>query len=207
VQVFASCLTACKDYKMSEDLNHNCKLLLKVIVVFTQYFDLDKNCPEDVRKLNIFRVIHEENSIAHLQFTLSKICCSFMKLEKVLKDDSLLENMTKSNLFSGGIENRFLNYFSEETKKSIQHLAIVENDANLMNYVTKDELNEEDSRYIEIIEPGTDKIVDKVIDLFQWDLVRRHIWAKSGGKEGILFTRCAFGLMVKFNQQGDNFEV
>lgn len=192
---------------MSEELNNICKLLLKVIVVFTQYSELDKSYPEDIRKLNIFRVIHEENSIAFLQFTLSKICFSFMKLEKVQKDDSLLENMIKSNLFSGGIENRFLNHFSEETKKSIHHLAVVENDSNLINYVTKDELNQEDTTYLSIIQPGKDKTVDQVIDLFQWELVRRHIWAKSGGKEGMLLTRCAFGLMVKFNQQVDNFEV
>jgi hypothetical protein len=45
--------------------------------------------------------------------------------------------------------------------------------------------------------------MDKLVDVLQWDLTRKHIWAKVGGAEGMELTRCAFAVMVKFNQLWD----
>jgi len=156
--------------------------------------------------MNSFRITLQKGVISSIQNTLSKICHSMIKLDKD-PGNSTIENLLKSNLFSGGIENRFLDSFSYQTKTALKGLALIENDSNLLEYIMKEEYSEEDLKLLEIIEPGKDVIVDRLILLFQWDLTRKHIWARTGGEEGMILTRCAFALMVKFNQQFDNFYV
>ena len=108
---------------------------------------------------------------------------------------------------SGGIENKFLNLFSTTTADAITQIAIFENDRKLLNYVTKLEYSEKDHLLLEIAQKTKNEVVDKLLDFFQWELLRRHMWAKTGGEDGAVVTRSAFSLMIKFTESVDIFEI
>ena len=114
-----------------------------------------------------------------------------MKLQKPSNSQSedVLLNLLKSNLMSGGMENKFLNFFSINTVEAIKQVAVIEKDKTLLNYVTKEKFSDQDNLLLEILEKGKNKQVDQLIDFFQWELVRRHIWSRTGGEEGMKVTR------------------
>ena len=170
---------------------------------------MDIDQPQEIRDLNALRISYEQGCHKSLLFILSKISHSLIKLSKKEEDNKneLLENLMHSNLLSGGFENRFINEFSEETTKAIKNFAIMENDNTLLNYVSTEEANEQDLLLRPIIDIEKDKMAEELMNLLQWELTRRHFWAKSGGEQAMTLTRCAFAVMVKFNQISDIYEV
>jgi hypothetical protein len=76
-----------------------------------------------------------------------------------------------------------------------------------MDYVTKEEFIDQDYLFQEISQEGKNEAVDKLLEILQWDLTKRHIWARAAGKDGMVLTRCAFAVMVKFNQCSQIVEV
>lgn len=139
-----------------------------------------------------------------LIWTLSKICHSFIKIkdsaEKKEDDNDFSQNLLKSKILSGGLQNRFLSTFSKETIQTIENLATITGDKQLHKYLTEVEMIDEDEVYLSIINEGKDEGVDRLINLLQWNLLKRNPMAKAGGPEGMTLSRCAFAGMLALNQ-------
>ena len=141
-----------------------------------------------------------------LIWSLSKVAHSFIKVEEEKVDEEIRthQNLFKSRLLSGGIENRFLNCFSKEASQIIESLAIVTNDNKLIQYLSKSELISEDEDLLAIIHEGRNKSIDKLLELLQWNLSKKNPNARVGGKEGMNLSRCAFACILSLNQHEDN---
>lgn len=136
-------------------------------------------------------------------WSLSKITHSFIKIkvpEEKQEEQDFSQNLLKSKILSGGVQNRFLSTFSKETLQTIENLATITGDKKLLKYLTEVQLIDEDECYLNIIHQGRDKSIDKLIDLLQWNLLKKSPFARAGGAEGTAVSRCAFAGMMALNQ-------
>lgn len=143
-------------------------------------------------------------------WSLAKISHSFIKIEEPeikQKDVGSAQSLLKTKLFSGGIENRFLNTFSEESQEHIVNLASISGDNNLVKYLHESEEMEDDSIMQAIIHEGKDANVDKFINILQWSLLRKNPTARVGGKEGMILSRCAFAATLSLNQSDETCSI
>jgi hypothetical protein len=120
-------------------------------------------------------------------------------------EDEIYKNLINSKLMSGGIEDRFLNCFSKDSRQVIKDLAELSNDKKLIQYVTKEEFIDEDESLIAIINEGKSEEIDKFIDVIQWNLTRKNPIARTGGPLGMTVSRCAFACILKINDLYTDF--
>lgn len=140
-------------------------------------------------------------------WSLSKIAHSFIKITEVEKKDEeskANQNLLRSKLLSGGIENRFLSCFSKEACKTIENLAEITGDNKLLQYLSKVDLLEEDEFLQAIIHEGMNPSIDKLLDLLQWNLLKKNPAAKVGDKIGMTLARSAFASLLSFNKNDDD---
>ena len=140
-------------------------------------------------------------------WSLSKIAHSFIKIKQQLKkpeEDEADQKLLKAKVLSGGMENRFLSTFSKETLNTIENLATITGDKQLIKYLTGVELIDEDEVMLSIINQGKDENVDRLINLLQWNLTRRQMQAKAGGAEGMTVSRCAFAATLSLNNNDES---
>jgi hypothetical protein len=148
-----------------------------------------------------------EDMMKSMTWTLSKIAHSFIKIKQLESKDeeyNASQNLLKSKILSGGIQNRFLSTFSKETCHTIENLATITGDKKLVDYLSEVTLIEEDDIFMAIIHEGTDSNVDRLIDLLQWNLCRKNPAAKVGGSEGNTVSRCAFASNLALNQNDES---
>lgn len=142
-----------------------------------------------------------------LIWSLSKIAHSFIKIKESDKqkdeESTTSQNLLKSKLLSGGIQNRFLSCFSAETCETIENLAEMTGDKKMMQYLSKIETLPEDELMLCFIQPGRSSIVDRFMDLLQWNLLKKNPGAKAGGKEGMEVSRCAFASILSLNRHDE----
>ena len=139
-------------------------------------------------------------------WSLSKIAHSFIKIKEVPEKEEEKEAnqyLLKAKILSGGIQNRFLSTFSDETCHTIENLATITGDTKLVKYLSGVTLVDEDEIMLAIINEGTDENVDRLINLLQWNLCRKNPAAKVGGKEGMTVSRCAFAANLALNQHDE----
>lgn len=73
-------------------------------------------------------------------------------------------------------------------------------DKKMMQYLAKVEWLPEDELMLGFIHPGRNPAVDKLIDILQWNLLKKNPGAKAGGKEGMEVSRCAFASILSLNR-------
>ena len=143
-------------------------------------------------------------------WTLSKISYSFMKfkpfgIQKDQRDgeqNDAKQSILKSQLFSGGIEKRFISEFSSiKTLKLVELLTTVTGDTEKNEYLEEVEFTHEDSILQAITQKGKMKIVDLLIDVLDWSLKQANPLACIKGEKGILLARCAFAATLKLNKE------
>jgi hypothetical protein len=116
------------------------------------------------------------------------------------------EKILNSKLLSGGIENRFLTILSKDAVSSLRDLSEVTMDKVIKECLTSKSAElDEDQIYESIIHEGKDENVDRVIDLLQFHLEKKHIWAKTGKDEGLRLSRAAFACMLKISDLYTDF--
>ncbi|CAI2362161.1 unnamed protein product [Moneuplotes crassus] len=177
--------------------------LLADLVEFT---DNDPNTKEaNNSHKNSMKTLLElpEGLIQFLFWGLSKISHGLIKLDSLIqtdKDQSLL----RANIFSAGIQNRFISTFSDSTLKCVNTFCKITGDESLAKNISQseleDEVEEENKIMHALIYEGEDALVDKFIELLQWDLLQKSPSAKAGGDKGMLLARCAFAANLSLNR-------
>ena len=115
-----------------------------------------------------------EGSMKNIIWTMSKIGNYLIKTHQIETDQESDVNkmILKSKLFSGGIQNRFLDLFSKEARQTIKSVATVTGDTNILEYLEEADQNEEDKTMLAFIHSGTNPTVDLFIQLLEWSLKR-----------------------------------
>lgn len=117
--------------------------------------------------------------------------------------DKMHDLIIQSNLLSGGIENRFLCLFSQETQEKIEEMAQVSGDKEMVKMMKKGvSKNEEDKVLESIIHSGKEAMVDRLITYLQQMLERKVPmvpYARLSGQDGMRLSRAAFSVMIKFS--------
>lgn len=151
-----------------------------------------------------------EELMSTIIWALSKISHSFIKIkepENKSSDAESAQSLLKTKLFSGGIENRFLNTFSKEAQQHIENLATISGDNKLARYLYEVEEVEDDTIMQAIIHEGKDVNVDRFIHILQWSLLRKKPTAKVGGVQGMILSRCAFAATLSLNQYDETCSI
>mmetsp|Transcript_42159 Transcript_42159/g.48927 ORF Transcript_42159/g.48927 Transcript_42159/m.48927 type:complete len:566 (+) Transcript_42159:2966-4663(+) len=210
VHVYVAAMASSKQHKMTKHLNNMCRRTIDLLQHIGKFCHADAEAENSGMELTEAPLRHSLNSdlMKFLIWSLSKIAHSFIKIREVTekKDEEFAthQNLLKSKLLSGGIENRFLSCFCKETCQTIENLAEITGDKKLIQYLTKAELIDEDEVLLSIIHEGRDKSIDKLLDLLQWNLLRKNLAAKAGGKEGMAVARCAFAAILSLNQHEES---
>ena len=205
IEVYLACYSSDQFHIMTKDLYSVSEMVISIIKSFNDYCTIELKQIECDEEDNFLKYNLSQNTMKFLIWSLSKISHSLIKVDQSdTKQDEVHENLLKSKLFSGGIESRFISTFSKETCENITILATVTNDDQLIQYLTKIEESEEDKIYDAIIHQGKDESVDQLLDLLQWNLMRKNPVAKVGGVEGAIIARCAFASMLALNQNSES---
>lgn len=176
--------------------------------VYVKFFSVDTEATNSTLEISdsecILRTNLSEDFMKFLIWSLSKIAHSFIKIKESdkQKDDesTTSQNLLKSKLLSGGIQNRFLSCLSKETWETIENLAEMTGDKKMMQYLSKIELLPEDELMLGFIHPGTNPSIDSFMEILQWNLLKKNPGAKAGGKEGMEVSRCAFASILSLNR-------
>jgi hypothetical protein len=210
IHICMSSLASEKEHRMTSYLNNLCRKSINLLN------DLGDFCHADAKIENTELGVETAHCQTREELTdflmkfmiwsLSKIAHSFIKIkqpEQKTEEHDVNQNLLKSKILSGGIQNRFLSTFSKETCHTIENLATITGDSTLVKYLEKEEMIDEDEIYQAIINEGKDPAVDRLIDLLQWNLLRRNPAAKAGGAEGMTVSRCAFAANLALNQHDE----
>ena len=176
--------------------------------VYAKFFSVDTEATNSTLEISdsecILRTNLSEDFMKFLIWSLSKIAHSFIKIKESdkQKDDesTTSQNLLKSKLLSGGIQNRFLSCLSKETWETIENLAEMTGDKKMMQYLSKIELLPEDELMLGFIHPGTNPSIDSFMEILQWNLLKKNPGVKAGGKEGMEVSRCAFASILSLNR-------
>ena len=114
----------------------------------------------------------DKDFMKNVIWSISKISNYLIKSKEEETGRDVNKMILKSKLFSGGIQNRFLNFFSKEALQNIRSVSAITDDASLLNYLEKAEQNEEDKTMLAFIHSGTNPIVDLFVQLLEWSLKR-----------------------------------
>ena len=184
---------------------------MSVRLIILIWFSEDAEAERSVLKIELSECTLRHNLsqdfMKFMIWSLSKIAHSFIKIievEKKDEDSKANQNLLRSKLLSGGVENRFLNCFSKDTWKTIENLAEITGDKKLLQYLAKVDLLEEDEFLQAIIREGMNPSIDKLLNLLQWNLLKKNPAAKAGDKIGMTLARCAFASLLSFNKNDDS---
>ncbi|CAI2387911.1 unnamed protein product [Moneuplotes crassus] len=111
--------------------------------------------------------------------------------------------LLQANIFSEGIQDKFLNHFDEEVVDQIKNLAIIFDDLQIVKIIEDTSIEDEHKFMKALIYEGTDRRVDALIDLLQWNLLNKNPDAKAGGKKGMTVVRCAFAANLALNRHDE----
>ena len=184
---------------------------MSVRLIILIWFSEDAEAERSVLKIELSECTLRHNLSQDFMklmiWSLSKIAHSFIKIievEQKDEDSKANQNLLRSKLLSGGVENRFLNCFSKDTWKTIENLAEITGDKKLLQYLAKVDLLEEDEFLQAIIREGMNPSIDKLLNLLQWNLLKKNPAAKAGDKIGMTLARCAFASLLSFNKNDDS---
>ena len=123
---------------------------------------------------------------------LSHKASDMIRVEETKVDNSEksgTQYLLQANIFSGGVQDSFFTHFSKEASDQIKTLATIAEDPDMAKKIEEEKTDDEDQFVQAIIHEGKDKSVDALIDLLQWDLLRKSPAARAGGNKGMLMTR------------------
>ena len=116
----------------------------------------------------------------------------------------------QSNLLSGGIENRNIHLFSEDSQAQIEDLIKISQDNSLLELMkVKTGANDDDKLISALIHSGENQMVDKLVGYLQNFLETKRPFvphARLGGIDGMRMSRAAFGVMIKFSDLTDTIQ-
>lgn len=116
----------------------------------------------------------------------------------------------ESKVLSGGIENRFLSQFDQDTKDKLQSIFEISQDTQSLELLTQPvHLNEEDKLLSTILARGLREDVDLFIDVLQSAFEHpsmRATYARVGAENGLQMSRVVFAVMIKYSQLTDELE-
>ena len=136
----------------------------------------------------------------------------------VVRDDTISNKspssqIVQSNLLSGGLSQHLYGYFTPESLQKMledsefgKNPDLTEHLKNTLKNV-KDgkleaQLNEEDTKFLSIINPGKNKDIDFLIECLQVQLKKKGgllaSISETGKEAGMQLTRAAFSVMIKF---------
>lgn len=131
------------------------------------------------------------------------------------QSEKMQDLIVQSNLLSGGIENRFLTLFSQETQTTLNQLIQISHDKKLQsllhpNATVDGKLQEDDKVVNAIIYKGQNPQVDRLIGYLQQFLERKIplvAYARLSGEDGMRLSRAAFAVMIKFSEYFEEFNM
>jgi hypothetical protein len=106
--------------------------------------------------------------IGSISFNLIHIKSEELTLEQI-KEETSDQKMTRllmeSKILSGGIENRFLSTFAQETKDKLKPVLEISGSTKILEMLeSKDAtLNKEDQLLVEVLKPGTSELTDLLL--------------------------------------------
>ena len=209
MHVYVAAFASLKDSTNVKTLSLLSIKILKVIENFSKFKeivseDLPLSESEDLLRNNL-----DKDIIKFFVWTISKLSYSFINVKKVAElseEEKMNKKILDSKLLSGGIENRFLPILSKDTVSSLRDLCEITADRTIKEYLVNDPKElDEDQVFMAIIHQGKDKNIDRVIDLLQFNMERKHPWAKSAKEEGMRLSRAAFAWMIKIGELYTDF--
>ncbi|CDW73494.1 UNKNOWN [Stylonychia lemnae] len=131
------------------------------------------------------------------------------KKEKESQNEKMQDLIVQSNLLSGGIENRFLTLFSQDSQTQLNELIKISHDQKLQRLLKEPATVQEDDNIVQsIINKGKNESVDRLITYLQQFLERKIpmvAYARLSGEDGMRLSRAAFAVMIKFSEFFDEF--
>lgn len=121
------------------------------------------------------------------------------------EEQKMARMLLESKVLSGGLENRFISSFSQETKDTLKPLfeiiQEINQDNSLLEHMKQVTETPEDHLLQAIMSKGKDEEVDLLIDLLQHSLETMQpmvAHARIGGPQGLRMNRVAFAVTIKF---------
>ena len=209
MHVYVAAFASLKDSTNVKTLSLLSIKILKVIETFSKFKEIVSDDLTLSESEDLFRNHLDKDIIKFFVWTISKLSYSFISVKKVAEpseEEKMNKKILDSKLLSGGIENRFLPILSKDTVNSLRDLCEITADKTIKQYLQSEPKElDEDQVFMSIIYQGKDKNIDRVIDLLQFNMERKHPWAKSAKEEGMRLSRAAFACMIKIGQLYTDF--
>lgn len=123
-----------------------------------------------------------------ITWSLSRIACNFARIPQINQNESP-EYLVKANIISGGINNKFLYIFNKAVKNEIAILAQALGEKELERAITHPSTSEHYELMLAFIHQGKNQDVDLLIELLQWNSLKKNPFCKIQGEEGMVVTR------------------
>ena len=209
MHVYVAAFSSLKDSAHVKTLSLLSVKILRVIETFSKFKDVKNDDLELKESEDLLRNYLDKDVIKFFVWTISKMSYSFINVPKEM-DLSEEEKMNKaildSKLLSGGMENRFLGTLTKDTSSQLRDMCEVTGDKVIKGFLAKEaEKIDDDELYLQIIHHGRDENVDRIIDILQFNLERKHIWAKAAKEDGMRLSRAAFACMIKISGLSTDF--
>ena len=210
MHVYVASFASLKDSINVKTLSLLSVKILRVIETFSKFKEIKSEDLEISESEDLLRQHLDKDVMKFFVWTISKLSYSFINVKKPTNqsdEEKMNRKILDSKLLSGGIENRFLSMLSKDTVNSLRDLCEITNDQTIKSYLNGENIEEldEDTIYYAVIHQGKDENVDRVIDLLQTHLEKKHIWGKTGKEEGMKLSRAAFACMLKIAQLYTDF--
>ena len=153
--------------------------ILKVIETFSKFREIKDDGLSLSESEDLYREYLDQDIIKFFVWTISKLSYSFISVKKpteLSEEEKMNQKILDSKLLSGGIESRYLHTLSKDTVTSLRDLCEITGDRTIKDQLESppDELDE-DQVYSAIIHADKDPNVDRVINILQFGLERKHI--------------------------------
>ena len=187
-------------------------LSIKILKVIEIFIKLEEVVSDDLilsKSEDLLRNHLNEDIIKFFLWTTLKLVYSFFKIKNKVdlnKEVKINKKILDSKLLSGGIENRFLPILSKDAVNLLLDMCEITTDNTIKQYLQGETKEiDEDQVLMSIIHQGKDKDIDRVIDLLQINLERKHPWMKSAREEDMRLSRAAFTCIIKFGKLYNDF--
>lgn len=209
MHVYVAAFASLKDSTNVKTLSLLSIKILKVIETFSKFKEIVSDDMSLSETEDLLRNCLDKDIIKFFVWTISKLSYSFISVKtaaELSEEEKMNKKILDSKLLSGGIENRFLPILSKDTVSSLRDLCEITADKTIKQYLQSEPKElDEDQVFMSIIHQGKDINIDRVIDLLQFNLERKHPWAKSAKEEGMRLSRAAFACMIKIGQLYTDF--
>ena len=187
-------------------------LSIKILKVIEIFIKLEEVVSDDLilsKSEDLLRNHLNEDIIKFFLWTTLKLVYSYFKIKNkadLNKEVKINKKILDSKLLSGGIENRFLPILSKDAVNLLLDMCEITTDNTIKQYLQGETKEiDEDQVLMSIIHQGKDKDIDRVIDLLQINLERKHPWTKSAREEDMRLSRAAFTCIIKFGKLYNDF--